>query len=256
MTSTSGPQRVMNDGRVKLGGKRTLVTGGASGIGLAIAKRAMEEGAQIAVADLAHDTPAPWQVVKVDVASEISVRQMIEQTIDCLGGLDVLIHCAGIGIQRDLLQTDLADWQRVIDVNLTGTFLCCREAARVMAPQKSGCIVAIASSSAVRPSIRSSAYAASKAGVANFVRAIAIDLAVHGIRVNAVSPGPVDTEMVQKMHSPEFRSGFTALIPQGRYGRPEEIAGAAVFLASDEASFITGSVLSVDGGFTSSGVIR
>lgn len=238
--------------------KRVLITGGASGIGLAIARRTVEEGGRIVVADKLHSSQCPsgWYAVKVDVADELRVKEMVRKTVEHLGGLDVLIHCAGIGIQQDLLQTELSDWRRVIDINLTGTFLCCREAARVMASQQHGCIVTIGSSSAVRPGIRSSAYAASKAGVVNFTRAIAIDLAKYNIRVNAVSPGPIDTDLVQQMHSPDFRSNFTALIPQGRYGHPDEVAVAAIFFASDEASFITGSVLAVDGGFTGSGVVR
>ncbi len=238
--------------------KRVLITGGASGIGLAIARRTVEEGGRIVVADKLHSSQCPsgWYAVEVDVADELRVKEMVRKTVEHLGGLDVLIHCAGIGIQQDLLQTELSDWRRVIDINLTGTFLCCREAARVMASQQHGCIVTIGSSSAVRPGIRSSAYAASKAGVVNFTRAIAIDLAKYNIRVNAVSPGPIDTDLVQQMHSPDFRSNFTALIPQGRYGHPDEVAVAAIFFASDEASFITGSVLAVDGGFTGSGVVR
>ena len=237
--------------------KRILVTGGARGIGLAIARRAIQEGGRIVIADVLHLSQdlTEYHSVEADVAEESQVKKMMHKTVEHLGGLDVLIHCAGIGIQKDLLQTELSDWRRVIDVNLTGAFLCCREAARVMSSQRHGSIVTIGSSSAVRPGIRSSAYAASKAGLVNFTRAIAIDLARYGIRVNAVSPGPIDTELVQQMHSPDYRSKFTALIPQGRYGHAHEVAAAAIFLASDDASFITGSVLAVDGGFTSSGVV-
>lgn len=243
---------------MRLRSKRILITGGASGIGLAIAKRAVEEGGRIVIADLSNSGEEPPFLprIAVDVSVESQVKDMARQVADHLGGLDVLIHCAGIGVQNDLLETELANWQRVININLTGTFLCCREAARIMAPQRRGSIVTIGSSAAVRPSIRLSAYAAAKAGMVNFTRAIAVDLAQYGIRANAVSPGPVDTELVQRMHSPDFRANFTALIPQGRYGRPDEIANAAVFLASDEASFITGTVLAVDGGFTSAGVLR
>jgi len=237
--------------------KRILVTGGARGIGLAIARRAIQEGGRIVIADVLHLSQdlTEYHSVEADVAEESQVKKMMQKTVEHLGGLDVLIHCAGIGIQKDLLQTELSDWRRVIDVNLTGAFLCCREAARVMSSQRHGSIVTIGSSSAVRPGTRSSAYAASKAGLVNFTRAIAIDLARYGIRVNAVSPGPIDTELVQQMHSPDYRSKFTALIPQGRYGHAHEVAAAAIFLASDDASFITGSVLAVDGGFTSSGVV-
>lgn len=122
-----------------------------------------------------------------------------------------------------------------------------------MVDQKSGSIVNIASVAAILPGVRTHAYAASKGGVISFTKAIAGDLAKYGIRVNGINPGPVDTEMVKTAHTPEFRAGYVARLPIGRYALPEEIAGAAVFLASEDASYMTGAMLNVDGGFTSTG---
>jgi NAD(P)-dependent dehydrogenase (short-subunit alcohol dehydrogenase family) len=242
---------------LRLDQKRALITGGARGIGRTIADRFMSEGASVVMADLEHvpgDDPVGCHKVDVDVADEASVRAMVEETVDVLGGLDILVHCAGIAKHRELLETELIHWQRIIDINLTGTFLCNREAARIMVEQKNGSIVNIASVAAILPGVRTHAYAASKGGVMSFTKAIAGDLAKYGIRVNAINPGPVDTEMVKAAHTPEFRAGYIARLPIGRYALPEEIAGAAVFLASEDAGYMTGAMLNVDGGFTSAGV--
>lgn len=241
----------------RLDKKRALVTGGARGIGRAIADRFVSEGASVVIADLEHspgDDPKGCHRVTVDVADEASVKSMIAETVKLLGGLDILVHCAGIARHRELLETELIHWQRIMDINLTGTFLCNREAARVMVEQRSGCIVNIASVAAILPGVRTHAYAASKGGVMSFTKAIAGDLAKHGVRVNAINPGPVDTELVKTAHTPEFRAGYIARLPLGRYALPEEIAGTAVFLASEDAGNITGAMVNVDGGFTSAGV--
>jgi NAD(P)-dependent dehydrogenase (short-subunit alcohol dehydrogenase family) len=246
-----------NDRPLRLHKKRALITGGAGGIGRAIVNRFVAEGAAVVIADLHHapgDDPKGCYKVIVDVADEMSVKAMTKETVNLLGGLDVLVNCAGTARHRDLLETELADWRRIMDINLTGTFLCNREAVRVMLGQKSGCIINIASVASVLPGPRTHTYAASKGGVVSFTKAIAGDLAPHGIRVNVLSPGTVDTDLLRTALSPEFRAGYIARLPMGRYGQPVEVAGAAVFLASDDASYITGIDLFVDGGFSSAGV--
>jgi 3-oxoacyl-[acyl-carrier protein] reductase len=241
----------------RLDKKRALITGGARGIGRAIADRFVNEGASVVIADLDHipgDDPMGCSKVHVDVADEASVKAMVAETLDLLGGIDILVHCAGIHKPLNLLETELADWQRILDINLTGTFLCNREAARVMVEQEGGSIINIASVAAILPSVRTHAYATSKGGVVSFTRAIAGDLAVHGVRVNAIVPGPVETELMKANQPPEFHAKYIARLPTGRYALPEEIAGTAVFLASEDAGNINGSMLTVDGGFTSTGI--
>ncbi len=249
---------------MRLDGKRALVTGAATGIGKAIAQRLAAAGAVVVAADLnaagaaatTKELGKGHHGIGVDVASEPSVIAMVREAVARAGGLDVLVTCAGIGMHKPFLDVTLDDWQKVHGINLQGTFLCCREVARhLVAEKRGGSLITIASGAATRASSSIAAYAATKGGVLSLTRAIAVDLAPHGIRANAICPGPVATELVDKAHTPEMRKAFEATVAMHRYAKPSEIAGAALYLASDEASYVTGSSVEVDGGFVNSGVI-
>ena len=244
---------------MRLDDKRIVVTGGAGGIGKAIATRLLAAGANLVIADreganaAANALGANVHAVVLDVADETSVEHAFDSLHTNVGNIDGLVHCAGIGVERAFLETSADEWRRMLDVNLTGTFLCCRAAARQM--KRGGSLVALASTAGERGSARRSAYGASKAGVINLIQAIAVELGASGIRANAISPGPTDTDLVRRMHALDTRAAFVARTPLGRYGRPDEIAGAALYLLSDESSFVTGHVLRVDGGFAISGIM-
>ena len=247
---------------MRLDGKRVLVTGGAGGIGGAIAMRMAEAGARITIADLNHDRAietarrlgASHFATVVDVAALTSVTTMVREAERMMGGIDVLVHSAGVAMLRDVLEVDPADWKRVIDINLMGTYYCCLMVAKsIVARSGSGCLITIGSAAAHRPSRGASAYGAAKAGVVNLTRSLATDLAHRNIRVNTISPGPVDTEMAKNEHRTETRKNFEKLIPMGRYARADEMASAAVFLASDESSYVSGAEIAVDGGYSGAG---
>lgn len=241
-----------------------LVTGAARGIGLATAKRFLAEGWHVALLDIeprllddavaALDDPDRTLAIHCDVSDAAAVAAAMAAVNSHFGRLDALVNNAGIAVFAPLLETEDEDWNRVLAVNLTGPFLCTKAAASLMREHGGGAIVNITSISAVRASTLRSAYGTSKAGLAHLTKQLAVELASLGIRVNAVAPGPVDTAMAKAVHSPEIRADYHDAIPLNRYGLEEELAEAIYFLCSDRASYITGQVLAVDGGFDAAGI--
>ncbi len=241
-----------------LEGKRALVTGGASGIGKAIAQAFAGEGAHVIVADRAAEAAnkvvaaieangGKAFAVAADVSDETQVVVLLKTTIETLGGLDILVNNAGILIEKPLLETTADDFDRLIGVNLRGTFLVGREALRAMVAQKSGRVINIASELAYLGRENCSIYCASKGGVLSMTRAWAREFAPH-ILVNAIAPGPTDTPMLGPESTSAEMLAKESENPLGRIGRPEEIAAAAVFLAGPGATFMTGQCLSPNGG--------
>ncbi len=247
---------------MRLDGKRVIVTGGAGGIGGAIARRMAEAGARIMIADLNGEKaranagaigPAHLSA-NVDVTSLESVNAMVASAESGMGGVDVLVHSAGVAMLRDVLEVDPADWKRVIDINLMGTYYVCLSVARSMVARGAGgSLITISSAAAARPSRGASAYGAAKGGVVTLTKALAVDLASRNIRVNSIAPGPVETEMARTEHRSETRVTFEKMIPMHRYAKPEEMASAALFLASDESSYVSGSIVTVDGAYSGAG---
>lgn len=241
-----------------------LVTGAARGIGLATAKRFLADGWHVALLDIeprllddavaALDDPDRTLAIHCDVSDAAAVAAAMAAVNSRFGRLDALVNNAGIAVFAPLLETEDEDWNRVLAVNLTGPFLCTKAAASLMREHGGGAIVNITSISAVRASTLRSAYGTSKAGLAHLTKQLAVELASLGIRVNAVAPGPVDTAMAKAVHSPEIRADYHDAIPLNRYGLEEELAEAIYFLCSDRASYITGQVLAVDGGFDAAGI--
>lgn len=251
---------------MRLEDKVAIVTGGGRSIGRTIARRFADEGAQIVIADvIAQNASAVAQeitdasgvaaAIPTDVADESQVQQMVAAVHKRFGRIDVLVNVAGIGLTKLFLDTTIEEWERLIRVNLTGTFLCSQAAARIMVEQGGGKILNVASLSGQRAGTGRAAYGVSKAGVTLLTKQMALELAQHGIAVNEVVPGPVDTEMTRVTHDEATRQAYYDRTPMGRYATQEEIASAAVFLASSEADFITGHSLNVDGGYAAAGII-
>ena len=253
-------ERDMTKGHKKV----ALVTGAARGIGLAAAKRFLAEGWHVALLDIEKDllaqtfkalaAPDMTLAIHCDVSDADAVAAAFRQAVQHFGRLDALVNNAGIAIFKPLLETTQADWDRVLAVNLTGPFLCTQAAAPLMRENGGGAIVNITSISALRASTLRTAYGTSKAGLAHLTKQFAVELATLGIRVNAVAPGPVDTAMAKAVHTPAIRADYHDTIPLNRYGLEEELAEAIFFLCSDRASYITGQMLSVDGGFEATGI--
>lgn len=246
---------------MRLKGRRILITGGASGIGLASVERCLEEGASVVIADLAGSEGVHKAAeldgkhkgrclfVPADVTSTEEVDQLVEKTVKELGGLDGVFNNAGIGGICPAEDYPDEDFLRIIDINLSGVFRVARAALRQMYKQGSGSIVNCASILGVFGQSNTAAYTAAKGGVVNMTRTLALEGATKGVRVNSIGPGYIDTPLLANLDE-ELKQGLIALHPLGRLGRPEEIANAFLFLVSDEASFVTGANLLVDGGFT------
>jgi NAD(P)-dependent dehydrogenase (short-subunit alcohol dehydrogenase family) len=242
-----------------------LVTGGGSGIGMAIAEAILEAGWQVGIVDIeprnldaAREALArfdPW-LAHLDVSDEEAVVRTVAECERAVGPLTGLVNSAGIGRDLPALETSAEVFRRILDVNLVGSFLVSREVAKAMRPRGQGAIVNLTSVSGITGNAGRTAYGASKGGVIVMTKVMAVELAPHGIRVNAVAPGPVDTPLMQAMHTTSARSAWTDAVPQHRYAAPVEIAGAALFLLDPARSgYVTGQTLCVDGGFTAAGLM-
>jgi NAD(P)-dependent dehydrogenase (short-subunit alcohol dehydrogenase family) len=238
----------------RLEGKRVVVTGGTSGIGAATSRRFVEEGARVVSIALGEEEAVAGLVdeLRADVADPAAVAAAFARMDELLGGVDVLVANAGISVRRRFLEARPDDWRRVLAVNLEGVLVCAQEAARRMGGT-GGVILMTASTNALVGHPLYADYNASKAGVVALTRTLALELA-PAVRVNCVCPGYVLTPMQEAEYTPEMLRAIDARIPLGRHARPEEVAALFAFLASDEAAYITGAAIPIDGGETAGGL--
>ncbi len=245
----------------RIAGKVAVVTGGCSGIGLATVRRFAQEGATVVVADLADDTGEALAAeiggtyVHCDVADKADVDRLFATALERYGRVDIAFNNAGISPPEDdsILDTDLEAWRRVQEINLTSVYLCCKAVLPIMIEQGAGSIINTASFVAVMGAATSQiSYSASKGGVLSMTRELGVQFARQGVRVNALCPGPVNTPLLQELFAsdPERADRRLVHVPMGRFGEPEEMANAVLFLASDESSFMTASTFLVDGGIS------
>ena len=243
--------------------KVALVTGGSRGIGLAIAKELALAGARVAVV-ARHQEGAVKAATQLhgtghegfgcDVSSKSDVDGLTKTVTEHLGVVQILVNNAGIAEFKPMLETSYEEWSRILAVNLNGPFICTQACAPFMLKNEGGSIVNIASISGLRASTLRIAYGTSKAALMHLTKQQAAELGNKGIRVNAIAPGPVDTEMAKKVHTADIRSDYHDVIPLNRYGLEEEIADSVWFLCSDSASYINGQIIAADGGFDATGI--
>ena len=257
----SGIRSEEGEASMRFKDKVVVVTGAGSGIGRAIALRFAEEGADVSIPDIAQDRAEKTAesvdmrgrrslVVQTDVSDSAQVQKAIAETIEKLGKIDILVCNAGINVKKLPEEFTDEDWRKVLGTNLDGVWYCCRYVLPHFLDRGAGCIVNIASIGAYQTSYDRAPYMASKGGVVSLTKALALDLAERNIRVNAVAPGMTATGMSPVSRNPELDRMTRFLSPMRRWGEPEEVANAVLFLASDEASIITGTVLFADGGMT------
>jgi NAD(P)-dependent dehydrogenase (short-subunit alcohol dehydrogenase family) len=244
-----------------------FVTGGASGIGLAIVEAVLENGWRVVVADrdagsidrcrsALEASTESVRFEQLDIADEDAVTRAIETCEAEFAPITGLVNSAGIARDISSLETSASLFRTILEVNLIGSFVASREIARRMRERGSGSIVNIASVSGIRGNVGRVAYGASKGGVITMTQVMAVELARLGIRVNAIAPGPIETPLVREIHTDDVRAEWISTVPQGRYGKPSDIAEAAIFLLdSTKSGFITGQTICVDGGFTAAGLI-
>ena len=256
----------------QLTGKSAIITGGGQGLGEAIVHRLAKEGANVVIADIdvescekvARDVESKYGVKAVaagtDVTSDEDVRAMVKACTDAFGGLDIMVCNAGILIAGDIREFATEDWRKVMEVNLLGYFICAREAAKVMAEQKSGVIIQINSKSGKRGSFKNSAYAAGKFGGIGLTQSLALEMALYGVRVNAICPGnlldsPLWLDSLYKQYAERWdcteedvRRKYESQVPLGRGTSYDDVTNVVVFLASDQSSYMTGQAINVTGG--------
>ena len=250
----------------QLSGQRCLVTGAGRGIGRELALAFARAGAAVAVLDrvgasaqsvadtIAREGGAAHPVI-LDLADTAAIQPALESLAASFGAIDILVNNAAIVMPSLFVDTSPAELEAVLRVNLHAPFFCAQALARSMIARKYGRIINVASHSGLRGSTARAAYAASKGGLMAATRVMAVELAPHGITVNSIAPGPIESELTLTSHSPQRRAAWNDAVPIGRYGRAEEVVAAVMFLASRGASYITGHTLVVDGGFSQTGLM-